>query len=72
MKPIVSNILRAMGVLFTAFLAYTGLVGGVQQLSGVQSMGQWLQTAFQLLLGVFSILSLIVTFRFLQWHGAAS
>ena len=67
-KPIVSKILRALGVLFTLFLAYTGLVGAVQQYPGVHGTGQWFQTAFQLWLGIFSVLSLIVTFRFLHWR----
>ena len=68
MKPIVSNVLRALGVLFTLFLAWTGLMGGVQQYPDIHSTGQWFQTAFQFLLGVFSVLSLIVTFRFLHWR----
>jgi len=68
MSPRVSNVLRVVGVLFTLVLAYTGLVGGVQQYPGIQSTGQWVQTAFQFLLGAFSVLSLIVTFRFLHWR----
>jgi hypothetical protein len=67
-KPIVSKILRALGVLFTLGLAWTGLVGAVQQYPGIHSTGQWFQTAFQLALGIFSVLSLIVTFRFLHWR----
>ena len=68
MKPTVSRILRVLGVLFTIALAWTSLLGAVQQYQGVLSTGQWLQTAFQLLLGIFSVLSLIVTFRFLHWR----
>ena len=68
MKPIVSKILRALGVLITLFLAYTGLTGGVQQYPEIHSTGQWFQTAFQLAFGVFSVLSLIVTFRVKHWR----
>ena len=68
MKPVVSKILRVLGVLFTLFLAYTGLAGAIEQYPGIHSTGQWFQTAFQLALGIFSVLSLIVTFRFLHWR----
>jgi hypothetical protein len=68
MSPTVSKILRGLGVLFTAFLAYNGLVGGVQQFSESHSTGQWIQTVLQLALGTLSVLSLIVTFRFLHWR----
>ena len=68
MKPTVSKILRVLGLLFTLALAWTSLLGAVQQYPGVLSTGQRLQTAFQLLLGIFSVLSLIVTFRFLHWR----
>ena len=68
MKPIVSNILRTLGVLFTAFLAYTGLAGAVEQYPGVHSTAQGFQTALQLAFGRFSVLSLIVTFRVKHWR----
>lgn len=61
-------VLRGIGVLVTLFLAYTGLTGGVQQYPGIHSTGQWFQTAFQLAFGVFSVLSLIVTFRVKHWR----
>ena len=68
MKPSVSKVLRALGVLFTLFLAYTGLVGGVQQYPSIHNTGTWIQTAFQLAFGIFSVLSLIVTFRVKHWR----
>lgn len=68
MSPTVSKILRAVGVLFTLALAWTGLVGGVEQYPGIHSTGQWFQTAFQLLFGTFSLLALIVTFRVKHWR----
>ena len=64
----VSIVLRGIGVLITLFLAYTGLTGGVQQYPEIHSTGQWFQTAFQLAFGVFSVLSLIVTFRVKHWR----
>jgi peptidoglycan/LPS O-acetylase OafA/YrhL len=68
MSPTVSKILRAVGVLFTLFLAYTGLTGSVEQYPGIHSTGQWFQTAFELAFGVFGALSLIVTFRVKHWR----
>ena len=68
MKPVVSKILRVLGVLFTLFLAYTGLAGAIEQYPGIHSTGQWFQTAFQLAFGIFSVLSLIVTFRDKHWR----
>ena len=68
MNQRVSMVLRGIGVLITLFLAYTGLTGGVQQYPGIHSTGQWFQTAFQLAFGVFSVLSLIVTFRVKHWR----
>ena len=64
----VSMVLRGIGVLLTLLLAYTGLTGGVQQYPGIHSTGQWFQTSFQLAFGVFSVLSLIVTFRVKHWR----
>ena len=68
LKPGVTKILRGLGVVLTLFLAYTGLAGSVQQYPGIHSTGQWFQTAFQLVFGVFGVLSLIVTFRVKHWR----
>lgn len=63
MNRTVSNVLRGIGALLLLFLAFAGISGGIQQLDGMHTTGQQIQTVLQLVSGVFSMLALMVAFR---------
>ena len=68
MKPAVANALRAIGALLLLVLAWTGVRGAIDQHSTAQTTGQQVQTAAQLVLGLFSFLALVTAFRARRWQ----
>ena len=51
-------------------LAWTGIHGGIDQLSGMQSAAQTVQTAFQLVYGLFAVLSIATVYWAQRWNRA--
>ena len=64
-------VLCLVGVVLLLVLAWTGIAGGVQQLSGMHTTAQRIQTALQLALGITSALAVIGTVRVVRWRRAA-
>jgi hypothetical protein len=60
-----------IGLLLLLGLAWTGLVGPIEQWPEVHTTGQAFQTAAQLALGVFSALTTVVTFWGRRWRPIA-
>ena len=60
-------LLAAVG-LALLFLAWNGLAGGVNQLPESHTPGQIAQTLLQFAFGLFSLLSLITSFRARRWN----
>ena len=63
--------LRIIGVVLLAFLAFTGIKGGIDQLSAMHTTPQRIQTYMQLAMGVTSALALMASFRAERWRRAA-
>jgi hypothetical protein len=51
-------------------LAWTGIQGGIDQLSSIHTSGQTIQTALQLVYGVCSVLSIVTVFWAQRWNPA--
>lgn len=62
--------LRVIGVVLLAFLAFTGIKGGIDQLSAMHTTPQRIQTWMQLAMGITSALVVIVGFRAERWRRA--
>lgn len=60
--------LLAIGVIVLLWLAWTGLSGGVTQLSQAQTPGQVIQTGTQFAYGLFALLSVVTTFWAIRWN----
>lgn len=63
--------LRVVGVALLLVLAFTGISGGIQQLSGMHTTAQRIQTVLQLAMGITSALAAVVSFRAERWRRAA-
>ena len=60
--------LRVLGVTLLAFLVFTGIKGGIDQLSEMQTTAQRIQTSMQFAMGITSALAIIVSFRAERWR----
>jgi hypothetical protein len=63
--------LRVIGVALLLFLAFTGVKGGIDQVSGMHTAAQRIQTVLQLAMGITSALAVYVSFRAERWRRAA-
>ena len=63
--------LRVIGVAMLLFLAFTGIKGGIDQLSAMHTTPQRIQTWMQFAMGITSALALIAVFRAVPWRRAA-
>ena len=68
--PFLRRVLLVVAVLLLLGLAWTGIRGGIDQLSGMHNTGQTIQTALQLVYGVFSVLSIVTVFWAPRWNRA--
>lgn len=57
------RVLKLLAILVLLVLAWFGISGGIHQWPGSESTGQKVQTVFQLLYGVLSLLVIGATFR---------
>jgi hypothetical protein len=67
-RPRLRQALLAIGVIVLLWLAWTGLSGGVTQLSQAQTPGQVIQTGTQFAYGLFALLSVVTTFWASRWN----
>ena len=70
MNPIVRRGLLAVAASLLLILAWTGVSGGIAQLSQSTTLGQWAQTATQFLYGLFALLTLVTVRWGRPWHRA--
>lgn len=68
--PVLRGILLTIAIVMLLALAWTGIRGGIDQLSGLHTTGQAIQTAFQLVYGVFAVLSIVTVFWAQRWNPA--
>ena len=68
--PVLRRVLLVVAVLLLLGLAWTGIHGGIDQLSGIHTTAQTIQTALQLVYGVFSVLSIVTVFWAPRWNPA--
>jgi hypothetical protein len=66
-SPALRRVLLAVAVLLLLGLTWTGLSGGLHQLSHPQSSGEKAQTFTQLAYGLFAFLSVVTTFWGRRW-----
>lgn len=71
MKPRVALVLHLIGAILLLTFTWTGVHGAVDQYPNAQTTGQQVQTAAQLLLGSFSFLALLTTWRARRWQRMA-
>ena len=69
LTPNVRRVLLAVVLLLLLWLAWTGLSGGITQLSQAQTLGQQAQTLSQIAYGLFALLCGITTFWGRRWSG---
>lgn len=62
--------LRVIGVILLLVLAWTGISGGIQQLSAMHTTPQRIQTWLQLAMGITSALALLASFHAEPWARA--
>jgi hypothetical protein len=67
--PGVRQVLAALTVILLLALAFQGITGGAQQLSQSSTVGQYVQSAAQLLYGVCAVFSIATAIR---WREFAS
>ncbi|HVZ48725.1 MAG TPA: hypothetical protein VG916_08080 [Gemmatimonadaceae bacterium] len=63
MTPRAAVVLRTAGTLVMLFFAWSGLVGGVQQIPQSTTAGQQVQSVFQLAFGASALACVIVAWR---------
>ncbi len=68
--PVLRRVLLVVAVLLLLGLAWTGLHGGIDQLSGIHTTGQTIQTALQLVYGALAVLSIVTVFWAPRWNRA--
>lgn len=61
-SPVLRRALLVVAVVLLLGLAWTGIHGGIDQLSGIHTTAQTVQTAFQLVYGLFSLLSIVTVY----------
>ena len=62
------TVFRAIVVLLLLGLTWTGLRGGLHQVSESRMFGEQLQTGAQIAYGLLSLLSVVTTFRGRRWN----
>jgi len=68
--PLLRRVLLIIAIALLLALAWTGIRGGIDQLSGLHTTGETIQTAFQLIYGVFAVLSIVTVFWAQRWNPA--
>jgi len=67
--PAVRRLLLIVAIVLLLALAWTGISGGISQLSSARTAGQSAQTVLQLVYGLFALLSIATTFWGRRWNG---
>lgn len=62
--------LLIVAIVLLSLLAWTGIHGAIDQLSSIHTTGQTIQTALQLVYGVFAVLSIVTVFWAQRWNPA--
>jgi hypothetical protein len=65
---VLRGVLHAIGMVLMLVLAWTGINGGIHQLSTTATTGQTIQTALQLLYGALSVLSIVTVYWGRRWN----
>lgn len=65
----VRRFLLAAGAMIVLWLSWTGLTGGIHQLSQSRTTGQLLQTLTQFSFALFGLLSIVTTVWARRWNG---
>lgn len=66
--PVLRRVLLLVAIVLLLGLAWMGISGGISQLSNAQTAAQAAQTVFQLVYGLFALLSIITTFWGRRWN----
>ena len=69
-RPVLRRLLLIVAIVLLLGLAWTGVRGGIDQLSGMHTTAQTIQTALQLIYGVFAVLSIVTVFWAQRWNPA--
>jgi hypothetical protein len=65
---VLRGVLFAIAIALLLVLAWTGINGGIHQLSTTATTGQTIQTALQLLYGALSVLSIVTVYWARRWN----
>ena len=66
--PAIRRVLLIVAIVLLLGLAWTGINGGISQLTGAHTAGQAAQTVLQLVYGLFALLSIVTTFWGRRWN----
>jgi hypothetical protein len=66
--PVLRRVLLIVAIVLLLALTWTGISGGISQLSSTRTAGQAAQTVLQLVYGLFALLSIATTFWGRQWN----
>jgi hypothetical protein len=66
--PVLRRLLLVVAIVLLLVLAWTGINGGIHQLSTTATTGQTIQTALQLLYGALSVLSIVTVYWARRWN----
>ncbi len=66
--PVVRRALLIVAIVLLLGLTWTGISGGISQLSSARTAGQSVQTVLQLVYGLFALLSIATTFWSRRWN----
>lgn len=66
--PVVRRALLFVAIVLLLTLTWTGISGGITQLSSARTAGQAAQTVLQLVYGFFALLSIATTFWGRRWN----
>jgi len=66
--PAVRRVLLIVAIILLLGLVWTGISGGISQLSSARTAGQAAQTVLQLVYGLFALLSIATTFWGRGWN----
>jgi hypothetical protein len=65
---VLRGVLLAIAMVLLLVLAWTGISGGIHQLTTTATTGQTIQTALQLLYGALSVLSIVTVYWGRRWN----
>jgi hypothetical protein len=65
---VLRGVLLAIAMVLLLVLAWTGINGGIHQLSTTATTGQTIQTSLQLLYGALSVLSIVTVYWARRWN----